>query len=1055
MKHCYAILQRMLLIPLLCCLQSGTLFAASAEVSAASTSAYQQKQKISGVVVDATTNEPIIGVSVIEKGTNNGYVTGTDGQFTLSVNKGATLLISYLGYQSQEIKVTSSDTKFTIKLKDDAVAVEDVVVTAFGTTQKKESIVGSISSTSPADLVVPSSNLSTAFAGRLSGVIAYQRSGEPGSNAANFFIRGIATFSGSTNPLIIIDGVQVATADLNALDPEVIESFSILKDATATAMYGTRGANGVMIVKTKSGLNTEKPIIGFRFETNVTQPTEIPKFADGATYMRMFNESIDNQQVSDTKYTDERIYGVQNHLDPYIFPNVDWYNEIFNNYAWNQKANFNIRGGTNKITYFMNMAMNHETGMLKNRSQDYFSYKNNIDLTKFAFQNNIDFHMSRTATIALHLNAQLNSKRSPYNSTGTIYGAIMNTNPSDFPITFPSSDEDVEAGIDWIKWGALSGGNTEGAANPMALLTNGYANSFESTVVANIDYDQKLDFITEGLHFKGLVSFKNWAYSSTARSQGYNRYYVNGFSRNDDGTYDYTLDSMGEPSKQTLGYDTSQNGDRSFYVQAYLDYNRTFGDDHNVSGMLLYNQTQYNTAAPGSLWETLPERKMGFAARVNYDYAHRYMLEANVGYNGSEGFAAGHRWGWFPSVAVGWNVSQEPFWKSIEDVVSNLKVRASYGLVGNDSGAARFMYIEKITLQGIGFTTGYGNSQTYKAGPTYDQYKNEDITWEVGRKFNLGIDMQFFRDFNLSVDVYQEIRSNIFLQRQSIPNYLGTANSTIYGNLGKVKNQGIDLSLDVNHRFGRDLMVQFKGTFTYAHNTILDYDEALGKRPANSYKNHSMNQIYGYVSNGLYIDQNDITNNPTSLISTTTIQPGDIKYVDQPDAEGIYDGKITSDDQVAMGFPTVPEVVYGFGPSLVWRNWDFSFFFQGAARVSLMMSGFHPFGTGYNRNVLQWIADDYWSEDNQNPFAGYPRLAKYNNGNNTASSDYWLRDASFLKLKNVELGYSFKSLRVYVSATNLLTFSPFKLWDPEQGGGAGLSYPTQRILNVGLQMTFK
>lgn len=1053
MKVC---MNKVLLSIAICCFLSGTEASATKKTrSSFSLPSIQQKRNITGIVLDAKTNEPVINATVQIKGTTTGIVTDIDGKFNIPCMPNNILIISFIGYTQQEVKVGKS-TSYTIKLEEDTEMLDEVVVTAFGAGQKKESIVGSVQTIRPTDLKVPSSNLSTSFAGRLSGVVAYQRSGQPGSNSADFFIRGVSTLSGITSPLIILDGVEVSSADLNALDPEIIDGFSILKDATATAMYGTRGANGVMIVTTKSGADLERPIIGFRIEGNVSAPTKVPKFVDGARYMEMFNEAITNQGTGDVMFTDQQIYGTRNNLNPYVFPNVDWYDEIFKDLAFNQKANFNIRGGTKKITYFMNIGVNHETGMLKNRTADLFSYNNNIDLKKYAFQNNIDFHMSNTSTISLHLNVQLNDMTSPNTAVGDIYGSIMNSNPVDFPVSYPS-----DGTSNWIKWGAYAGGNDQGASNPMALFTNGYKSLFESTVLANIDFNQKLDFITEGLRFKALFSFKNWNKTETFRSQGYNRYTLNSYSQNEDGTYSYEISPMGNPTKPTLATASNVYGDRRIYAQAYLDYNRSFGD-HHVNGMALWNLDQYDNNVPGSdLIQSLPRRKMGIAGRLSYDYAHRYMIEVNAGYNGSENFAAGNRWGFFPSIAIGWNLAQEDFFKSVTHIISNLKFRGSYGLVGNDQitqggSLVRFIYLSDINLQNTAdFTTGYGNNKVSYKGPTYNRYQNNAITWEVGEKLNIGMDLQLFNDVNFTIDGFREIRRDIFQQKNSIPNYLGTAGTVVYGNLAKVKNWGFDTSVDYGKQLNRDLSIQFKGTFTFARNKVLEYDEAPGLRSTLSQVGKKLNTYYGYVTDKLYIDYADIANSPSSTLGNIAIAPGDIKYVDQPDANGNYDGKITSDDRVPLGFPTVPEIVYGFGPSIQWKKWDFSFFFQGVANTSLMMSDFHPFGTQYNRNVLQFVADDYWSETNQNINAKYPRLTKYNNNHNNQTSDFWLRNAAFLKLKNAEIGYSFKNMRIYISGTNLLTFSPFKYWDPEMGGGKGLSYPTQRVYNIGFQMTFK
>lgn len=1027
----------------------------SVNATAATRSVQQKANKISGIVLD-NNQEPAVGATIRLKGAEGtGVITDIDGRFTINASPQDVLVVSYIGFATQEVQV-GRQKELVITLKEDTEVLDEVVITAFGAGQKKESIVGSIQTVRPNDLKIPSTNLSNSFAGRLSGVIAYQRSGQPGSNGSDFFIRGISTLSGMTSPLIILDGVEVTSADLNAVDPEIIEGFSILKDATATAMYGTRGANGVMIVTTKSGADLEKPAIGVRVEANITTPTQIPEFVDGYRYMELYNEAVTGEQTGNILFTQEQINNTRNNVNPYIFPNVDWYGSLFKDMAFNQKANFNIRGGTKKITYFMNVGVNHETGMLKDEASKLFSYKNNIDLMKYTFQNNIDFHMTKTSTISLHLNVQLNDLKQPNTSVGDLYGAVMNSNPVDFPIAYPADGMN-----NWIYWGAYSGGNDQGAVNPMASLTNGYTDVFESTVRANIDFDQKLDFITKGLRFKALFSFNTYNKTQTSRSQGINRYTISGYWQNPDGTYDYEIRPFGtsNPQKPVLSTTSSVGGNRRIYFQSYLDYNRSFGD-HNVNGMFLWNIDQYDNNAPGDLIASLPRRKMGIAGRLSYDYARRYMVEFNAGYNGSENFAKGHRWGFFPSIAVGWNISQERFFQPLTDVVSNLKLRASYGLVGNDQlmengSLVRFIYMSDITLQhdDVQFVTG-DRQQISLKGPMYTRYQNNDLTWEVGEKLNVGMDLQLFNSLNIAMDVFREIRRDIFQKRASIPNYLGTANTSVYGNLAKVKNWGVDLSVDYGKQINKDLAIQFKGTFTFARNKILEYDEAPGLRPALSNIGKKLNTNYGYVANGLYIDYADIANNATSTLGNIAIAPGDIKYVDQPDKDGNYDGKITSDDRVPLGHPTVPEIVYGFGPSIAYKNWDFSFFFQGVANTSLMISGFAPFGTQYNRNVLAWIADDYWSVTNQNPDAAYPRLTKNDNNHNTQASSFWLRNGAFLKLKNAEIGYTYKKVRFYVSGANLLTFSPFDLWDPEMGGGRGLSYPTQRTFNVGLQLKF-
>ena len=1010
----------------------------------------QNTNVIIGVVTDSQNGDPIIGATIKIKGSTTGTVTDLDGKFEIKATANDILQISYVGYNTKEIKVGKQKV-IAVTLAESAEQLETVVVTAFGANQKKESVTGAIQAIKPADLIVPSSNLSTSFAGRLAGVVAFQRSGEPGSNNAEFFIRGISTISGITSPLIIMDGVEITSADLNAIDPEIIESFSILKDATASAMYGTRGANGVMIIKTKSGLDTERPIIGLRVEANISMPTQVPKFVDAITYMKMFNESVRNQGTGDPLYSDEKILGTQFGLNPYVFPNVDWYDEVFKDIAFNQRANLNIRGGTSKITYFMNINVNHETGMLKNRSKEFFSYGNNINLMRYVFQNNIDFHLSPKAKIGLHLNVQLNDQKSPYETSNFLYSAVMSSNPVQYPVYYPQSPDES-----WVRWG----GNTQAQnmLNPVARLTRGYRDTFESTVLANIDYSQKLDFITEGLSLHALFSLRNYSYSTKARVQDYNSYELKDYSVDANGNYTMKVGPTdgSNPQRFPLANEGGSTGERKFYFQSYLDYTRSF-NEHHVNAMILFNMDEYSTNNPGTnLISSLPKRRMGVAGRITYDYAHRYMTEVNAGYNGSENFAKGHRWGFFPSISLGWNVAEEPFWESLKNIVSRLKVRGSYGLVGNDQiGSDRYIYLEQVNLQGSSpFQTGYGTqTQTYQ-GPTYNRFRNEDITWEVGHKLNVGLDLQLFNDWNITFDVFREIRSNIFQQKLSIPQYLGTASSVIYGNFAKVRNHGVDLSIDYGKQISKDFTLQFKGTFTFARNKVLKYDEAPGLRPGMKTVGRRLNTFLGYVTNGLYENYTDVEESPTSTLGNIAISPGDIKYVDQPDANGNYDGRITSDDRVEIGDPWIPEIVYGFGPSMRWKNWDFSFFFQGQTNVSLIMENFEPFGERSARGVLAWIADDYWSPDYPNVNAKHPRLTRLTNNHNMQVSTYWLRDASFLKLKNVELGYSYKKARFYISGSNLLTISPFKHWDPEVGTGAGMQYPTQRIFNLGIQMSF-
>lgn len=1012
----------------------------------------QQKGQIRGVVMDANTDEPIIGATIQIKGQNVGTATNVDGEFELSCAKGNVLIISYIGYDPKEVQVSNLKL-YQVKLNESAEMLEEVVVTAFGAGQKKESMVGSVTQIRPSELKVPSSSLSSSFAGRMAGVIAVQRSGEPGADGANFWIRGKSTFSGATGALIILDGVEIGSSELNALDPEVIEGFSILKDATATALYGTRGANGVMIVTTKSGKNLDKPIINFRLEGAVTQLSQVPEMADGVTYMRAYNEALSRPNSTATPYSDDKIQGTLAGLNPYIYPNIDWYDEMFRQNAFSQRANFNIRGGSKIVDYFMSASLKHSNGNMRSLSKDFFSYNNNVNVYNYDFINNLNVYATKTTKLSLGLNLSVKDWKGPDTEVNDIFALSMIANPVDFPILYPAGTGGTDT--EDVMWGDKSGGpyNGGGYRNPLAEYVTGYKTHMQSIVTANFKVEQKLDMVLEGLTFNGLFSFKNKTITEVSRSSQYNVFELESYNPE---TMDYVLRHLGNENSTAINTSGKHDGQRQMYLQAMLDYKHIFNDVHDLNVMFLYNQQQYDTNIPSDLFTSLPQRKQGIAGRVSYAFDSRYLAEANFGYNGSENFVAGNRFGFFPSFALGYIISQEDFWEPLQSTVSSLKLRASWGLVGNDNtGAGRFAYLEDLVLgSGPGYTTGI-NQNTSLNGPKWQRYYNPDLTWEVGEKWNIGMDLQFLGDLNLNFDLFKETRRNIFLSRSgTIPDFLGMADATVHGNLGKMENKGIDLALDYNKQITKNFFLSFKGTFTFAHNTILARDEPQFREyPALSSVGHSLGQGLLYLHNGLFPDAESIKNSPTQTFGFSPM-PGDIRYVNLPNYKGEYDNVIDSNDRVYTGFSEDPEIIYGFGPSMKWKNLDFSFFFQGAARTSISMYDIHPFGSRTINGMFQFIADDHWNPDNPNPNAQYPRLTQIDNPNNTQWSDYWLRNGAFLKLKNAEIGYTHKGWRFYVSGVNLLTFSPFDNWDPEMGSGSGLKYPTQRVFNIGVQVTF-
>ena len=524
----------------------------------------QKKKTIRGIVSDDSTQEPIIGATIRVNGSMTGTTSNIEGDFVLECAVGDTLTVSFVGYQDRSVLVKSGNI-YAIALKESAAELGEVVVTAFGVGQKKESLVGSIQQIKPQELKVPSSSLSTAFAGRMAGVIAVQRSGEPGADGANFWIRGKSTFNGNTSALIIMDGVEISSTELNALDPEVIESFSILKDATATALYGTRGANGVMIVATKNGKNLDKPIINFRLEGAISTMTRVPNMVDGPTYMKMFNEAVSRPGCDVSPYSQEKIDGTIAGLNPYIYPNVDWFDEIFNKSAFSERANFNIRGGSSKMDYFMSASFKHSNGHLKSLSKDYFSYNNNVRNYNYDFINNLNISATRTTKISLGLNLSVADKKSPLMDVNDIFQLSMEANPVDFPVRFPANMSDR----DFVLWGDKPGGiHGQGwYRNPVAEYVTGYKTNLRTTITANFKLAQELDMITKGLKFTGLFSFKNYSSSSTERSASYNHYYMSSY---DPSSMEYKITRIGDEQSTALTNDGSRNGDRKMYFSGYL-----------------------------------------------------------------------------------------------------------------------------------------------------------------------------------------------------------------------------------------------------------------------------------------------------------------------------------------------------------------------------------------------------------------------------------------------------------------------------------------------------
>ncbi|MFQ7578250.1 MAG: TonB-dependent receptor [Bacteroides caccae] len=996
----------------------------------------KKKRTVTGTVVDAENGDPVIGATVVVKGQKDGVITDLDGNFTIAISGSkAQLEFSYIGYRKKTVDVGDLGV-INVKMESDNQLLSEVVVVGAGT-QKKVSVTGSITSVKGLELKAPSSSLTTSFAGKLAGVISMTSTGEPGA-ASEFYIRGVSTFGGRATPLILLDDVEISTADLNNIPAETIESFSILKDASATAIYGARGANGVMLITTKTGKENEKTRINVTVENSFNKPMNFPDFVNGATWMEMYNEAqLTRNPGATPKYSQLDIDNTRNQINPYIYPDVQWKDVIFKNMNMNQRANVNISGGGSKASYYMSLQANHDTGLLDTKKV--YSYNNNINNWGYNFQNNISYKITSTTKIDLHMNAQIRNKKGPNYSTSDLFAQMLYCNPINFPVTFPAQPGDTH-----IRFGNAIWTGSSVRTNPYAYMLSSFKEYNENTLNTSLKINQKLDFVTKGLSVQAMVNWKNWASSSYNRTIEPYYYGIKGGSYNPSNPTDYEIERLGTSGTDYLKTsDISKASDQTFYLDARVNYDRQF-NLHHVTGMLMYMQREYRSSV-------LPERNQGFSGRFTYDYGQRYLVELNFGYNGTERLAKKERFEFFPAVSLGWVISNEKFFEPMTKYIDNLKIRGSYGLVGSDetglsAGAQHFLYIDQVSLNNIGFTTGVDMNYTLY-GPLVTNYAVVNGGWERVKKLDIGIDLELFRQLTITADYFNEKRYNILLHREAWPESLGYYTAKPWSNKGKVDNWGIELSVNWRKEFTKDLYVDFRGNFTYTENKYVNLDEPVYPYVWKTSTGKPLSRTTGYIAQGLFSSQEEIDNSPTQNLGST-VKPGDIKY---RDVNG--DGKIDGSDQVMISpYGTTPRIQYGLGMNVTYKKFDFGVFFNGSAKRTIMISGISPFGQS-DYNVMQFIADDYWSESNPNPNAKYPRLGLTSSqtANNTVASTYWMHNGNFIRFKTLELGYKFKYGRVYLNGDNIAVFSPFKLWDPELSWNA---YPLQRTFNIGVQLNF-
>lgn len=1024
--------------------------------------AVAQTKTVKGAIYEEETGEPMPGATVSVEGSTRGVMTDLDGSFELTgVKPTDKLKFECLGKETQVLQVGTM-TNFVVKLKNAANELDEVTVVAFGK-QRKESVIGSISTVDVKTLKVPSSNLTTALAGNVAGVIAYQRTGEPGQDNADFFVRGITTFGANTSPLILIDNIELTSTDLARLQPDDIESFSIMKDATATALYGARGANGVIFVTTKRGQEGPAKIFA-RVETSISAPTDVVELADPVTYMKSYNEAISTRDpLGELMYTYDKIEQTgKPDANRLIYPANDWYDMLFKDFATSYRANVSARGGGKVATYYVSGAYTEDMGVLKVDKRN--SFNNNIDDKNYTLRSNVDINVTPTTKLAVRLTGNFRDYQGPLNGGSDVYRQVMHSDPVLFPAYYPVDDEHV--GIQHIMFGNYEDGSY---INPYANLVKGYKNYQRSQMIAAVQLEQDLKFITKGLSFMTLFNLTRLSEFTVNRQ--FNPYWYR-LDRYDSYTGEYHVNRINENGTDYLTYSESgKTVKNTMYSETRLNYNRSFGK-HDVTGLLVLTASESLTANAGSLQLSLPSRNAGLSGRFTYGFDKRYFVEYNFGYNGSERFHKSHRWGFFPSAGLAWMMSNEKWFKPLTKVVSNLKLRYSYGLVGNDnigSSSNRFYYLSEMSMNnsGLGATFGETRNVGYN-GIGVVRYANEAITWEKSYKSNYALELGLFKKLDIIAEYFTEHRTDIFMQRADIPNTMGLQ-AAVYGNIGQARSKGIDIQADYKQAWASGLWASARANFTYSTGKYDVYEEPTYPESYRQHAGRSIRQTWGYIAERLFIDDEDAANSPSQAAFGSQYGGGDIKYTD---VNG--DGVITNADMVPIGYPTSPEIIYGFGVSLGHKGFDVSVFFQGLGRESFWIDATSAYSTKYNKygtapfvnngQLLKAYSDSHWSEDNRDIYALYPRYSAYENHNNTQVSTWWMRDGSFVRLKQMEFGYTLPqkltnkihidNLRVYFQGNNLLCWSKFKLWDPELAG-EGFNYPIQRTFNIGVNVTFK
>ena len=990
--------------------------------------------------------ESVIGATVtVKEDPGKGVITDTDGRFKMNgLSKGQTLVISYIGYKDATVKVTKTDERMRIVLEEDISDLDEVVVVGHAT-QRKISVVGAVTNVEVKDLNVPATSVSNMLGARVPGIIAVTRSGEPGKDFSEFWIRGISTFGASSGALVLIDGVE---GDLNLVDPEDIESFSILKDASATAVYGTRGANGVVLVTTKKGV-AGKLKVNVKANVGLSYSPRMPEYVGAYEYATLANEAALSRGMNPI-FSDVDMALFKNGMDPDLHPDVNWRDVILKDYTWNQQYHLSASGGGEVARYYMSMGFQNKEAIFK-QDKGINKYDTNVNYKQYNFRANIEVNMTKSTILNLNLETILVNQNSPGygDNSDALWEAQANLTPVTVPILYSTGQFPTY-------------GTNNSEMSPYILLNHtGYRNYFGNTSNLILSLRQDLSMLTKGLSATVLFNFNSNGKMWASRSKTPELYYAT--ERNRDGSLNLTKVTDAVPQ----GYSGWEEVDRKYYFEARANYERLFNKTHRVTGLIHFYLQDYVNSKNKTPLTAIPKRYVGLSSRLTYSWKDTYLIEANLGYTGSEAFENGKKFGLFPAISGGWIPTQYQFMKDALPFLSYLKFRASYGEVGNDKltwdDSVRFPYLTIIGNGGSGiWNSGSGLTET--------QVGSNNLRWEKAAKTNFGIDMKLFGDrFDMTVDFFKDIRSGIYQQRASTPAEMGLV-TLPWANVGKMKSWGIDGHVAYTHTFTPDTYITVRANFTQSKNEILEFEESIKRYPYQSAVGYQSGINRGLIALGLFKDEADIENSPQQNLGSVVL-PGDIKY---KDVNG--DGVVDDGDVVPLEYSNTPQIQYGLGTEFNYKNWNLSVLFEGTARMKYFVggSGYYPFAGEDTGNILTMVADpnNRWisaeisgDPSTENPNAKFPRLTYGNNSNNNRASTFWLRDGSYLRLKNVTLAYStqnklFKKVGIQNATFSLIGENLWlwdkgdKIFDPTQANSNGAKYPIQRVITLQCNLNF-